>query len=124
MSAPRRALLGSLVAVPVVAALPTSATASSAFTTAWAAYQPYSDASACDGLTDAATSAWCEAQGEATAALAEAPARSLVELEAKLAAGLYWFDNAGAFSGMTDDEADLLRSCLTDLRAILGRADG
>ena len=38
MSAPRRALLVSLVAVSVFAALPTLATASSAFTTAWAAY--------------------------------------------------------------------------------------
>ena len=117
MSAPRRVLLGGLVAVPAITAL----AAASAFDAAWAGYRPYADAAACTGLTDAATSAWCEAQGETTAALAEAPARSLVELEAKLAAGLYWFDQGGTESGMIGEEAALLRSCLTDLRAIIGR---
>ena len=121
MSAPRRALLGGLVAVPAVAALPTPAAASSAFAAAWAAYQPYSDASVCRGLGDAATDAWCDAQLAATADLAAAPADSLVELETKLEAGLYWFGNSGAGNGMCGEEADLLRSCLTDLRAIMAR---
>ena len=124
MSAPRRALLGSLVAVPAIAALPAAsalAAPSSAFAAAWAAYQPYSDASACNGLGDDATDAWCEAQTEATAVLAEAPARTLGELEAKLEAGLNWFGNSGTPSSMTGEEADLLRSCLTDLRAIMAR---
>ena len=121
MSAPRRALLGGLVAAPAIAGLPTPATASSAFAAAWAAYQPYSDARGCKGLTDDATDAWCEAQTEVTADLAEAPAGTLTELEAKLAAGLYWFGSSGAPSSMTAEEADLLRSCLTDLRAIMDK---
>lgn len=120
MNGTRRDLLGGLAAVPAIAALPTPA-ASSAFAAAWGAYQPYRDGSGCRGLSDDATDAWCEAQGEATAALAEAPAGSLVELEAKLAAGLYWFGESGAPSSMTGEEADLLRSCLTDLRAIMAR---
>ena len=124
MSAPRRALLGSLVAMPAIAALPATsapASSSSAFAAAWAAYQPYSDTSGCHGLDDAATDAWCDAQLEVTAGLADAPAGNLVELEVKLAAGLYWFSHSGASSSLCSEEADLLRSCLTDLRAIMGR---
>jgi hypothetical protein len=125
MSGTRRVLLGGLVAVPAIAALPvTSAQAapSSAFPEAWTAYQPYRDSSGIRGLSDAATDAWCDAQLAAAADLAEAPAGNLVELEAKLAAGLYWFDNSGAPSSMCDEEADLLRSCLADLRVIMARA--
>lgn len=121
MSASRRALLGGLVGVPAVAALPAPAAASSAFAAAWAAYQPYRDAAGCRGLSDDETDAWCDLQSEVTADLAEAPAGTLVELDAKLAAGLYWFGNSGAPSSMTSEEADLLRSCLTDLRAIMER---
>ena len=121
MSAPRRALLGSLVAVPAIATLPTPAAASSAFAAAWAAYQPYSDPIVCRGLEDEAVDAWCDAQLAATADLAAAPAGNLAQLEAKLTAGIFWLGNSGAGNGMCGEEADLLRSCLTDLRAIIAR---
>ena len=124
MSAPRRALLGGLVAVPALAALPaTSAPAapSSAFAAAWAAYQPYRDPIVCRGFEDEAVDAWCEVQLAATADLAATPAGNLVELEKKLAAGLFWFGGSGAANSMCCEEADLLRSCLTDLRAIMAR---
>jgi hypothetical protein len=94
--------------------------ADAAFPAAWAAYLPYSDAAACPETDDDAQDEWCAAQCEATAALAEAPARNFAELEAKLAAGLYWFKQGGAADCMCDEEADLLRSCLDDLRALKG----
>ena len=121
MSTPCRALLGGLVAAPVVAALPTPATPSSAFAAAWGAYQPYSDPIVCRGLEDEAVDAWCDAQLAATADLAAAPAGNLAQLEAKLTAGIFWFGNSAADNGMCGEEADLLRSCLTDLRAIIAR---
>ena len=65
--------------------------------------------------------AWCDRQLSATADLAAAPADNLVELEAKLAAGILWLENSGAANSMCSEEADLLRSSLTDLRAIMAR---
>ena len=122
MSAPRRALLGGLLAAPAIEAIPVAVpVASSAFAAAWTAYQPYSDPIVCRGLEDEAVDAWCDRQLAATANLAEAPAGNLLELEAKLAAGIVWFGNSGAPNSMCGEEADLLRSCLTDLRVIMGR---
>ncbi|MBL6080455.1 hypothetical protein JMJ56_20770 [Belnapia sp. T18] len=54
---------------------------------------------------------------EATERLAEALARSLDELETKLAAAMVWFDANGA-AGLCSGEADFLRSCLRDPRAL------
>jgi hypothetical protein len=105
-----RGILGTLATIP----------ADTGFSAAWVAYLPYSDATACPEDDDDATAEWCMAQCDATAVLAAAPARSLTELEAKLAAGLYWFEQSSAPRSMCDEEADLLRSCLDDLRALKG----
>ncbi|MBL6081853.1 hypothetical protein JMJ56_28105 [Belnapia sp. T18] len=91
--------------------------ASEAFVTAWQAYQPYRHPSLSNGLGDAGYDAWCERQLEATERLAEAPARFLPELETKLAAAMVWFEANGA-TALCGEEADLLRSCLRDLRAL------
>ena len=77
------------------------------------------DKTVCRGLEDEAVDAWCDRQLLVTADLAEAPAGNLVELEAKLAAGIFWLGNSGAANSMCSEEADLLRSCLTDLRGII-----
>jgi hypothetical protein len=103
-------ILGTPAAIPAVGGFPA----------AWVAYLPYSDAAACPETDDDAPAEWIAAQCEATAALAEAPARNFTELEAKLAAGLYWFENSSASHCMCAEEADLLRSCLNDLRALKG----
>ncbi|MBL6082106.1 hypothetical protein JMJ56_29445 [Belnapia sp. T18] len=116
--ASRRTLLTSAAALPVaVAGAMVAAPASEAFATAWQAYQPYRYPSLSNGLGDAGCDAWCERQLEATERLAEAPARSLPELETKLAAAMVWFEANGA-SALCGEEADLLRSCLRDLRAL------
>lgn len=122
MTGTRRTLLAGLVAAPAIDGIPIAvpaAVASSAFVLAWAAYEPYRDTAGCRGLDDATTDAWCGQQLQATADLAEAPAGNLVELEVKLSAGIYWFDQSGTASCMAGEEADLLRACLTDLRAII-----
>jgi len=90
------------------------------FAAAWAAYEPYRDPHTSNGRGDEGCAAWCKAQLEATARLAAAPARTLPELEAKLAAAMVWFEENGA--GICQEEGDLLRSCLRDLRAMGGAA--
>ncbi len=117
-TASRRALLASAAALPAVGAgAVVAAPASEAFTTAWQAYQPYRHPSLSNGLGDTGYDAWCERQLEATERLAEAPARTLAELETKLAAAMVWFEANGA-TALCGEEADLLRSCLRDLRAL------
>ena len=117
MSAPtRRHLAGAAVAAAAGAVLGTSATAAP-FAAAWAVYQPYRHPSLSNGLGDEATDAWCVRQLVATGRLAEAPAGSLAELETKLAAAMVWFEENGAVA-LCGEEADLLRSCLRDLKAL------
>lgn len=89
----------------------------SVFGASWAAYQPFSHNGLCPKGDDA-TDAWVDEQLIATAALADAPARTTSEMAKKLAAALYWFEESSASTYMADEEADLLRSCLRDLRAM------
>ena len=112
----RRSLAGAAAVVATGAVLPSRAGAAS-FATAWAAYQPYRHPSLSNGLGDEATNAWCVRQLAATERLAEAPAGSLAELETKLAAAMVWFEESGAVA-LCSEEADLLRSCPRDLRAL------
>ena len=117
-TASRRALLASAATLPSVATGAVVAVpASEPFATAWQAYQPYRHPSLSNGLGDAGCDAWCVRQLAATGRLAEAPAGSLAELETKLAAAMVWFEENGAVA-LCGEEADLLRSCLCDLRAL------